>query len=32
MEDLLISIAIIGCVVAAVAIVWDIIDVNKNKY
>ena len=32
MEDLLISIAIIGCVVAAVAIVWDIIDVNKDKY
>jgi hypothetical protein len=32
MEDFLISIAIIGCVVAAVAIVWDIIDINRTKY
>ena len=31
-EELLTAVAIIGCVLAAIAVVWDIIDVRKDKF
>jgi len=31
-EELLMAVAVIGCVIAAVATVWDIINIRKDKF
>lgn len=31
-EEILISIAIVGCIIAAAAVVWDMIDAYKTRH